>query len=352
MIIALVLVAATARAEDLVYSAVTPCRIVDTRNAGGVIPANDFRNFLVSGSIGELAVQGGQTDCLPPKEATPSAITAYVITVPSAPGILMAYPSDQLPPPEGFGSTVNSATGQVAGNTTNITLCTDCPADGEFAILARTSDQHVVVDIQGYFYPMAEQSQEAPDFAGLEERLAELESKLDCMTGTSTDVFFDGCNVHIRNGLNQTDSMNGLGNLIIGYDLAGLGNVYVPPTDKSGSHNVVIGDEHTYSGYAGVVSGFRNGIRGGGSSAIGGEENTSDGRGTIVSGGVRNWAIGYASSISGGRGNWTYGNSSSVSGGLENDASGEDSSISGGSYHFVTNSGGWCAGELTSDHCN
>jgi hypothetical protein len=151
------------KAQDLTYTAVDPCRIVDTREAGGVITANNFRNFLVSGTVGELAVQGGKTDCLDPKAGTgqkPSAISAYVITVPatSAGSILTAYPSDQLPPPVGAGSTVNSATGQVIGNTTNITLCDpagSCPTDGEFAILARNTDQHVIVDVQGYFYPLS-----------------------------------------------------------------------------------------------------------------------------------------------------------------------------------------------------
>jgi len=146
--------------EDLVYVAVEPCRLVDTRVAGGVITANNFRNFRVSGTLGELAVQGGKTDCLDPKAGTglePLAISAYVITVPATTtnSILTAYPSDQLPPPVGAGSTVNSATGQVIGNTTNVTLCdsASCPADGEFAILARNTNQHVVVDVQGYFYP-------------------------------------------------------------------------------------------------------------------------------------------------------------------------------------------------------
>jgi len=60
-----------------------------------------------------------------------------------------------LPPPVGAGSTVNFAAGQVIGNTTNITLCDQvaCPTDGEFAILARNTNQHVVIDVQGYFYP-------------------------------------------------------------------------------------------------------------------------------------------------------------------------------------------------------
>jgi len=149
-------------AKDLVYSAVEPCRIVDTRKAGGAILANDFRNFRVSGALGELAVQGGTTECLHPKAAigqVPLAIAVYVLAVPvrgSGPGVLTAYPSDKQPPPAGSGSTVNFGRGQVIGNTTIITLCDPssgfCPANGEFAILARNTNQHIVVDVQGYFY--------------------------------------------------------------------------------------------------------------------------------------------------------------------------------------------------------
>jgi hypothetical protein len=150
------------KAQDLVYVSVDPCRIVDTRNAGGAIPANSFRNFRVSGTVGQLAVQGGTTNCLDPKAGTglkPAAISAYVLAVPATSstsgGDLTAYPSDQLPPPVGAGSTVNFAAGQTIGNTTNITLCNSvsCPTDGEFAILARSTNQHVVVDVQGYYYP-------------------------------------------------------------------------------------------------------------------------------------------------------------------------------------------------------
>ena len=150
--------------DDLVYVAVEPCRIVDTRNAGGVITANNFRNFRVSGTLGQLAVQGGTADCLDPKAGTgikPLAIAAYVLAVPavgSGSGVLTAYPSDQLPPPVGSGSTVNFAAQQIIGNTTNITLCNptgSCPTDGEFAILARNTNQHVVIDVQGYFYPLS-----------------------------------------------------------------------------------------------------------------------------------------------------------------------------------------------------
>ena len=149
--------------DDLVYVAVEPCRLADTREAGGTIIANTFRNFRVSGTAGELAVQGGKSDCLDPKSATglkPVAISSYIIAVPATSstsgGVLTAYPSDQPPPPVGAGSTVNFASGQIIGNTTNVTLCdpASCPTDGEFAILARDTDEHVVIDVQGYFYPV------------------------------------------------------------------------------------------------------------------------------------------------------------------------------------------------------
>jgi hypothetical protein len=150
--------------EELIYVAVEPCRIADTRqSAEGVIKANTFRNFLVAGTSEELAVQGGTADCLNPKAASgtkPAAIAAYIIAVPAtsstSQGVLTAYPSDQPPPPAGSGSTVNFAKDQTIGNTNIATLCAadeGCPAGGELAILSRNTDEHVVVDVQGYFYP-------------------------------------------------------------------------------------------------------------------------------------------------------------------------------------------------------
>ncbi len=148
--------------DELIYVAVEPCRVADTRKSSvGVINADTFRNLLVDGTAEELAVQGGTADCLNPKGSErPVAISAYVLAVPanssSGNGVLTAYPSDQSPPPPGTGSTVNFAQDQVIGNTTTAKVCADgngCPSDGELAILARNTDEHVVVDVQGYFYP-------------------------------------------------------------------------------------------------------------------------------------------------------------------------------------------------------
>ena len=149
-------------AQDLIYVAVDPCRIADTRkSAVGAIRANTSRNLLVAGSDSQLAVQGGTVNCLNPKgDVRPVAISAYILAVPAdsstSQGVLTAYPSNESIPPPGTGSTVNFSEGQIIGNTTNAKICANgsaCPSDGELAILARITDEHVVVDVQGYYYP-------------------------------------------------------------------------------------------------------------------------------------------------------------------------------------------------------
>src|SRR3712207_7496934 len=57
-----------------------------------------------------------------------------------------------------------------------------------------------------------------------------------------TTLFRSGANLNIVNGLNDTQSANGLGNLIIGYNEARqVGN------QRGGSHNLVIGQESNYT---------------------------------------------------------------------------------------------------------
>ena len=115
---------------------------------------------------------------------------------------------------------------------------------------------------------------------------AELLNRVSCIavkSGTN-DFYFEGCNVHVRNGAGQTDSLNGFGNLIVGYNEDK--SVSPPsPKDRTGSHNLVVGRDHTYSSYGGFVAG---------------ENNSIEGRYASVSGGLRNSAIGSNSSVGGG----------------------------------------------------
>ena len=138
---------------------------------------------------------------------------------------------------------------------------------------------------------------------------------------------FEKCNVHIRSGSGKTDSaVNGLGNLIIGYNEGSGENI-----KRTGSHNLVIGPEHAYSSFGGLVIGRENTISAPYASISGGRLNTASGLGASVSGGSVNTASKDFASVSGGKSNEAKGLNASVSGGTSNSAQGEFASVTGGS---------------------
>ena len=151
-------------------------------------------------------------------------------------------------------------------------------------------------------------------------------------------ILFTGANVHIRSGSGATDDnvpsggvLTGLGNLIIGYDepvsAGGAG-----PQPRTGSHNLIVGAEHTCQSFGGFVAGWRNLILAPWASVSGGAGNDASGEYASVSGGLVNTASGKFASVSGGLGGDASGESSSVSGGSDV-GSGTDHGWAGGDYH-------------------
>jgi hypothetical protein len=135
-------------------------------------------------------------------------------------------------------------------------------------------------------------------------------SELPCASQVGNEVIFEGCNVNVRNGTGTTSgTVNGLGNLILGYNENAWG------ATRAGSHNLVAGINHEYTSYGGVVIG---------------ERNTIDGSFASVTGGYRNTASGLTSNVSGGNLNVASATDSGVSGGYQNTASGGQSSVCGG----------------------
>jgi len=97
-------------------------------------------------------------------------------------------------------------------------------------------------------------------------------------------IIIEGANVHIQSGTGTSGDGSGpigLGNLIIGY------NGVVPSTTpaRTGSHNLVIGAQHTYTSHGGLVAGQQNTISGPYASVSGGRQNFASGEGTSISGG-------------------------------------------------------------------
>lgn len=189
--------------------------------------------------------------------------------------------------------------------------------------------------------------------AALQSSVTALQQKTAALTQTGTPgssgatLQVTGVNVQIIDGLGSTSAVNGLGNLILGYNESG------PGFARTGSHNLIVGAQNQYTSYGGLVAGNGNGITAPYASVTG-ESNLASGRGASISGGFLNTASGSDSAVSGGTRNTAGGSGSSVSGGAANTAGGSESSVSGGGS-FDVNTGqvvgvtennpfGWAAG--------
>ncbi|PYT37370.1 MAG: hypothetical protein DMG45_26010 [Acidobacteria bacterium] len=161
-------------------------------------------------------------------------------------------------------------------------------------------------------------------------------------------IIFSGANVHVRSGSGSTDDNNtptGLGNLFVGYD-----EQQTEAVSRTGSHNLIVGGQHSFTRYGGLaagaantldgVSAFAAGVRnvasGDFSSVTGGAGNFAGGGSSSISGGQDNQTTAVASSVSGGRGNLANGLNASVTGGDGNFAAGEASTVSGGRGNNAT----------------
>jgi hypothetical protein len=122
----------------LAFYPVTPCRMVDTRNAAGPLggpsmAAGASRNFPVQSSSCGLP-------------ASAQAYSVNVTAVPSGPlGYLTMWPSGQTQP---LVSTLNAPTGTVTANAAIV------PAGNDGAVSVYVSSaSNVVLDVNGYFAP-------------------------------------------------------------------------------------------------------------------------------------------------------------------------------------------------------
>ena len=165
--------------------------------------------------------------------------------------------------------------------------------------------------------------------AALEATVAALQAKLACVSVDDSPInglagpqfIFEGCNVHVRSGSGSTDdggALTGLGNLVVGYNEPRLPRQGPDETERTGSHNLIVGREHKYPSFGGFVAGMQNTVSGEESTVTGGSFNTASGLWSSVSGGESNAASAENASVSGGRNNVADEGFSTVSGGAGN----------------------------------
>jgi hypothetical protein len=132
---------------DLVFTPIAPCRIIDTRSAGGPIAAGTTRDFDVAGA---LSGQGGAADCgVPEGRATAVAVNLVAVN-PAGAGNLRAWAFGQAVP---TASVINYASGNVA-NAVVLPICNPAagPCTKDFTLRADVSASQVVADVTGYFH--------------------------------------------------------------------------------------------------------------------------------------------------------------------------------------------------------
>jgi Regulator of Chromosome Condensation (RCC1) repeat protein len=129
--------------KELVYTPVTPCRIVDTRLSGGAIPPGGIRSYNV---WGDVASQGGNSSGCPSPKGEPYTAHINVTVVPSGNGNIVAYPFGSTAP---LASLVNyRADAQNIANSGTVKTCFNCGKD--INIKSRVGTAHVIIDVLGY----------------------------------------------------------------------------------------------------------------------------------------------------------------------------------------------------------
>jgi hypothetical protein len=129
--------------RDLAYTPVTPCRIVDTRLAGGAIPPGGIRSYNVRGAV---ASQGGNPSGCPSPKGEPYTAHINVTVVPLGNGNIVAYPFGSPAP---NASLVNyRSDAQNVANSATVKTCNNCSKD--INIKSNNGTAHVIIDVLGY----------------------------------------------------------------------------------------------------------------------------------------------------------------------------------------------------------
>jgi hypothetical protein len=107
--------------------------------------------------------------------------------------------------------------------------------------------------------------------SALNTSVSALDTSLKCIDSSSDSesLTFSGCNIYIRNGIGSTNTLNGKGNLIIGY--GETGDCLNRNCSRTGSHNLMVGMNHRYTSYGGIVAGLSNAITAPHASVVGGK---------------------------------------------------------------------------------
>ena len=135
--------------NDLVYTPIQPCRILDTRStAAGTIAANSTRSFLAVSASSFTSQGGSSTNCgTLSLNATAVAINLTAVA-PAIAGYATAFPYGTTQP---LASSLNYSAGAIVNNALIVQIPN--PLGSYDFTLYTFAQSHYVADIVGYFAP-------------------------------------------------------------------------------------------------------------------------------------------------------------------------------------------------------
>ena len=152
-------------AADIIFTPLTPCRLIDTRLAGGVFAPNETRHYDLIGPANYASTGGNPAGCGIPATTTPVTSTTYgnrvrslvlnlTAVFPTANGNLRAWPTNQATPLASvlnYSPTMYAVANGLALQTCDATVAAGTPClSGDLSIRADTASTDLVVDVLGY----------------------------------------------------------------------------------------------------------------------------------------------------------------------------------------------------------
>lgn len=299
------------------YVPIAPCRLMDTRP--GVENVGPRATPIDGGETYTQQVTGANGECTIPTTASAVALNVTALNG-TARSFLTLFPDGE--PPQA--SNLNWVAGQPPSpNKVDVKLA----GDGSVKLFNAFGSVNVIADVTGYYTDST--------ITDLETRLAAVEAKLASVSVENVDgqptVRFTGVNVQVVDGSGDTvGGVNGRGNLIVGY------NERTDSDVRTGSHNLVIGEWHSYTSYGGLIAGIDNRVDGVNSTVAGGALNVASGIRSSVLSGFSNEVTGLDASVLAGWDNTATGEAAVVAGGRDNTAQGQSSMVTGGRSNTAT----------------
>lgn len=138
----------------------------------------------------------------------------------------------------------------------------------------------------------------------LQTQVAQLQSQV--VPGLSDHLsYVDSTNTFLLEGTNfqvtKGSAYSSAGNVIIGTNAT---TNFAPNPARTGTHNLVIGNGHAYTGHNGIVQGENGTIASQNAAVIGGRKGRATGTGAVVIGGHNNHCATWDAAIVGGGGNY------------------------------------------------